>query len=47
MEFRVEYILLLTDTGMNSDWQLRSKNNAVFLPSPMKKKKKINMLYRY
>lgn len=30
----------LTNAGMNSDWQLGSKNDAVFLPPPIKKNQK-------
>lgn len=32
------YSLALTDAGVNSDWQLGSKDDAVFLASPVKNK---------
>lgn len=35
-----KYSLLPTDAGVNSDGQLCSKKNAVFLAPPMKKKDK-------
>lgn len=39
--FRLLHSLLLTDAGMDSDGQLRPKNDAVFLASPVKRKRQI------
>lgn len=41
VQFQVES---LTNAGMNSDWQLCPKNDAVFLPPPINKYKKANII---
>ena len=38
---RLQHSLLLTDAGMDSDGQLRPKNDAMFLASPVKPKRQI------
>lgn len=39
--FRLQHSFLLTDAGMDSDRQLRPENDAMFLASPVKRKRQI------